>query len=132
MINAIKHKKSDNTREIRFNVKESDLDTLVQTDLSVFISVESLFLFKQLQLSYGFFDIHPDLWETNQDYIEGKKILKSLEVVNDVAERGVALITAYNRCLTRNEEQKQLLLQLIQHHRQKFPNCTKTTLANAE
>lgn len=102
MINAIKHQESDNIRKIRFNVKESDLDTLVQKDLSNLISMESLFLVKQLQLSYGFLNIHPDLWKTNLNYIEGKKILKNLKVVNDVAERGVALITTYNHCLTRN------------------------------
>lgn len=132
MMRAIKHRKSDNTQEIRFNMKECDLNTLAQKDLSNFISVESLFLFKQLELPYGFLDIHPDLWETNQDYIECKKILKSLKVVNDVAERGVALITTYNRCLTRNEEQKQFLLQLIQYHRQKFPKSTKTILTTAK
>lgn len=73
MVNAIKHHKSNNKKKIRFEVKESDLDTLVQKDLNDYGSVKSLFLFKQFQLSYGFLDVHPDFWKTNQDFIECKK-----------------------------------------------------------
>jgi len=54
--------------------------------------------------------------------------VKSLKVVNDAAERGVALIQAFNGVLTSPEEQKQFLLQVVEKHSCDFPNCNKSTL----
>jgi len=49
-------------------------------------------------------------------------------VVNDCAERGVALIQSYNNALTKNEDEKQYLLQLVSDHRKKYPKPNKTVL----
>lgn len=49
-------------------------------------------------------------------------------MVNDVAERGVALIQQFNTTITHDEEQKQYLLQIVESHRKKFKNCNKSTL----
>jgi len=51
-----------------------------------------------------------------------------VKVVNDSAERGVALIEEYNSIITRKENQKQYLLQVVQDHRRKFPDCKKELL----
>lgn len=51
-----------------------------------------------------------------------------MRVVNDIAERGVALIEEYNKLITINEEQKQYLLLVVKQHRQKYPNTKKSTL----
>jgi len=51
-------------------------------------------------------------------------------VVNDTAERGVALMQSYNSILTKNEDHKQYLLQVMEQHRQKFPNATKATISD--
>ena len=48
-----------------------------------------------------------------------------LKVVNDTAQRGVALIQAYSGSLTRDEEQLQYLLQVVAAHRQAVPQPTK-------
>ena len=53
---------------------------------------------------------------------------KHLRVVNDCAEHGIALMTSYNSTLTKDESQKQYLLQLVASHRMKFPVPTKKTL----
>ena len=53
-------------------------------------------------------------------------------MINDHAERGVALIDEYNRTLTHDEEQLQFLLQIIACHRNEFPNHLKRTLATQE
>ena len=42
--------------------------------------------------------------------------LERLKVVNDGAERGVAMITTFNDTLTRDDETKQALLQVVEHH----------------
>lgn len=54
-----------------------------------------------------------------------KKITKNLKVVNDIAERGVKLFEEFNKLLTNDEEEKQLLLQVVEANRKWVP--TKTT-----
>ncbi|CAD6217544.1 GSCOCG00011374001-RA-CDS [Cotesia congregata] len=68
------------------------------------------------------------MWPDNESYQENLKFFEKLKVVNDVAERVVALVEEYNKCLTKNEEQFQYLLQVVKEHRRKYPNCDKKTL----
>ena len=70
---------------------------------------------------------NPDTWESDNDYIAGQQKVRSLKVVNDAAERGVALIQAFNGALTSQEELKQFLLQVVEKHRHDFPNPNKST-----
>ena len=51
-----------------------------------------------------------------------------MRVTNDIAERGVALMEEYTKVLTKDEEQKQFLLQVVKHYRQVFPDRKKETL----
>ena len=71
--------------------------------------------------------ISPQRWKENEDFIEAKKIVRSLKVINDTAERGVQLITEFNNILTKNEEQKQFLLQVVREHRKLFSDNKKST-----
>jgi len=45
-------------------------------------------------------------------YIQAQTKARQLKVVNDTAERGVALCQSFNEVLTNREEQKQFLLQI--------------------
>jgi hypothetical protein len=56
---------------------------------------------------------------------QASKVIAGLAVVNDRAERGVALIQEFNKKLTKNEAQLQFLLQVVSDHRKQFPSCTK-------
>ena len=49
----------------------------------------------------------PLIWLTDKNYTEMKLTAHELKVVNDTAERSVALIQAYSGSLTRDEEQLQ-------------------------
>ena len=49
-------------------------------------------------------------------------------MVNDLAERGVALMQEYNQLLTKDEDQKQALLQTVSEHRKKYPDAKKSTV----
>jgi len=53
-----------------------------------------------------------------------------MKVVNDSAERAIALMQQYNSSLTKNEEQKQYLLWLVERHRKQYPTCAKSTILN--
>jgi len=81
-----------------------------------------------LDITTYFLQADPDTWNSRDDYKRAFEITRSLKVVNDTAERGVALIEEYNSLLTNDEEQKQYRLQVIQDHRHLFPDAKKSTL----
>ncbi|XP_075150833.1 uncharacterized protein LOC142224940 [Haematobia irritans] len=56
---------------------------------------------------------NPNTWPINNNLQEGLKIIKTLKVVNDMAERGIKLITDFNDLLTNDKEQKQYVLQIV-------------------
>ena len=67
----------------------------------------------------------PSTCLTDKNYTEMKLTVHELKVVNDTAQRGVALIQAYSGSLTRDEEQLQYLLQVVAAYRQAVPQPTK-------
>ena len=48
-----------------------------------------------------------------------------------MAERGVKLITDFNNLLTKDEDQKQYVLQVVSKCRALYPDVSKTTLTKA-
>jgi hypothetical protein len=70
----------------------------------------------------------PDVWKTDVIFQAMKASVRQLKVVNDCAERGIALIHSYNSALIKDEKQKQFLLQLVSGHRKQFPKATKAAL----
>jgi hypothetical protein len=48
-----------------------------------------------------------------------------IAIVNDFAERGVALKQNCNQILTKDEQQRQYLLQVIEWYREQFPIAKK-------
>ncbi|XP_050544876.1 uncharacterized protein LOC126907552 [Daktulosphaira vitifoliae] len=79
----------------------------------------------------NFLHIHPSQWSSSREYQQGKQIIKELKVVNDSAERGIKLIQDFNKSITRNESQKQFLLQVVQDYRTQYPQATKKVLNQA-
>jgi len=67
-------------------------------------------------------------WENNLKYKRGKEIISKLKVVNDTAERAVKLIEDFNKIGSKNEEQKQYILQVVTEYRQRYSNSNKSTL----
>uniref|UniRef100_A0ABD2WNZ5 Uncharacterized protein n=1 Tax=Trichogramma kaykai TaxID=54128 RepID=A0ABD2WNZ5_9HYME len=114
----------------RRKVELSTIDSFTGKDLSDFVSEKSLKLFEVFDLPSDFLDLDIELWQDSNEYKASHDFLKNLMVVNDVAERGIALIEDYNNCLTKNEKQLQYLLQIVREHRKRFPNCNKTTLSS--
>lgn len=70
----------------------------------------------------------PTEWDEHDSFRHATKVIKGLAVVNDRAERGVALIQDYNKKLTKDEDQLQFLLQVVSEHRRQFPDCTKRNI----
>jgi len=69
-------------------------------------------------------------WNDDPSYQELKTSASKMKVMNDSAERAISLMQQYNSSLTKNEEQKQYLLHLVERHRKQYPTCSKSTLLN--
>lgn len=63
----------------------------------------------------------PQEWPANEQYRAGQSRLKLLRVVNDTAERAVKLFEEFITLLTNDEEEKQLLLQVVEANRKAVP-----------
>lgn len=134
----IKHKMAniitptdDNIYENRIKrtiVKVEDLNSLKEKDFSFFITSESKLFFSRFSINTDFLKKNPLTWQDDEHFQRGLEILRRIVVVNDTAERGVKLIQEYQNLLTKNEKEKQYILQIVAEHRKRYPDATKTSL----
>ena len=98
-------------------------------DMSSFISSESWLVFDILDLTgtQDWLTIPPTLWHNFTEFKKLEEFVTNLSVCNDVAERGVALISSYIN-MTESEEQRQALLQVVEFHRSLITDCNKSSL----
>jgi hypothetical protein len=78
-----------------------------------------IFLFRDQQNIFKLTTINetqlpPEDCNTNVNYQQGKERIQKLRVVNDTVERGVRLFHEFNNLLTHDEEEKQLILQVVE------------------
>ena len=124
MVKALDVVGSENPpKRINFDVSAVDGKAIAS-----FVTSSSLRFFEILKLPSDFLRADPQEWESRSDYQTAAKYVRALKVVNDCAERGVALMQNYNSILTKNEDQKQFLLQVVEQHQRKYPNALKKTL----
>ncbi|KAG8176621.1 hypothetical protein JTE90_028603 [Oedothorax gibbosus] len=71
-------------------------------------------------ISSQFLEKDVEMWIEDEEYQAAKCTTRHMKVVNDIAERGVALMDEYNKLLTNDEEQKQFLLLVVQKYRQRI------------
>lgn len=117
MVTALNEDASDYSPK-RINLNASHIGEL---NIEDFVTSNTLRFFIILGISSAFL-------KKDDDYKKSKNIVRSMRVVNDIAERGVALIEEYNKLITTNEEQKQFLLLVVKNYRQKYHNTKKSTL----
>ena len=67
----------------------------------------------------------PNEWNDDSIYKQFKLACDKMTVVNDCAERAIALVTNYNSALTKNEQQEQYLLTVVRQHQHDMPCCSK-------
>jgi len=93
-----------------------------------FVTKSTIRFFKQLDLSEDFLEQEPSEWENEASHRRSRETVRSMKVINDLAERGVAPIQEFNESITRSEEQKQFLLQVVEGHRNAFSAPTKDAI----
>lgn len=97
--------------------------------ISDFISKHSNSFFERFNLPTNFLQQDPQTWKINEQYKHCVEIVSKIKVVNDAAERGIKLIEEYNSILTKHEEQKNYIIQVVASYRKRFPDISKATMA---
>ncbi|KAK0066170.1 hypothetical protein Bpfe_004291 [Biomphalaria pfeifferi] len=123
LITASEHETSSE-RSIKYTGKEE----LGDKKLDYFIGSRSHFFFQVLNLDKSFLNLPVEQWPQLEAYQHAKMVAHSLKVVNDSAERGIALATNFNKSLTKKEDEKQYLYQVVESHRKQYPDAKKATL----
>src|SRR6218665_706402 len=106
-----------------------DQSTIPDKRLSSFVTSNTKNFFQVLAIPDSFLATEPDTWLSNSDYMVVKDIVRELRVVNDTAERGVALMQEFNALLIKDEEQTQFAIQVIKEHRKRCPDSKKDMLS---
>ena len=107
---------------------EQELQNFGEKTVANFVTKASRRFFEILGIPSDFLAFDPEEWEGRPDYNACREVVRKLKVVNDFAERGVALMQEFNSILTKDEEQKQYVLQVVEEHRRKFPDAKKPRL----
>ena len=94
-----------------------NLADIADLRLEHFASSRSLDLFTRLEFDISFLRDDPILWPGKPSFQLALKCAQALKVVNDVAERGVALMSDYSQILTHDETQRQAILQVVEQCR---------------
>ena len=98
-------------------------------DMSTFVTSDSWLIFDFLALteSQDWLTIPSNLWQNFSDFRKLSVFANSLTVCNDIADRGVALISAFiNKA--QSEEQREALLQVVEFHRSLVSDTNKSSL----
>lgn len=99
-----------------------------ELNLRDFVSQKTKKFFTNFGLSSDFLQFDPSTWETNFDFEEGWSFSRDVFVINDPAERGVKFMKDYNKILTLDEGEKEVLLQGVEAYRHKYPSYNKSSL----
>lgn len=102
------------------NVSKLNIDGFVTSNTKIFF--ESLFANdSNAEDPNNFLKIDPSRWINNEKYLRAEEIVKKMVVVNDAAERAINLITRFNEKVTTIEDEKQMVLQVVEAHQKLFP-----------
>ena len=99
-----------------------------KTELRDLVTSKSRELFDVLKLSAEWLALPPGQWDTDPDYIEFRKFVRTVKVTNDCAERGVKLATDYSKSLTKDSQERSKIYQVVEAERRDKPDAKKCTL----
>lgn len=94
-----------------------------------FVTANTLNFFKRIDVSTDFLSVDPAKWEDRDDYNDGLNICRSIQVVNDIAERAVQMFSTYNRLGTKDEEDMQYMMHCINDYNAKYPSVVRSKLS---
>ena len=101
-----------------------------ETTLADLVGPQSYLVFDMLNIKSDWLKEPVDTWQDDSDYAKAHSIVKNLKVVNDVAERGIKMMSDYAEKITTDHQHRQVLLQVVEKHRNFFPSYQKKALKN--
>ncbi|KAK3924611.1 Uridine 5'-monophosphate synthase [Frankliniella fusca] len=114
VLNLGVQKKATYKSRMKYVVGQKDnMYDLIDKDLDFFVSKHTLKFFEYLRIDSSFLSADPATWHTLPSNIQALETVKGLQVVNDIAERGVALIKSYSACegkVTNDETELQKII----------------------
>lgn len=126
-----KMKKLDRNEWTERNWRLLDCTDIAKKDLGDFVDGSSMAALKSLKLDIQFmFNHDASHWKNLEEYKTAKKIVDSLPVVNDCAERALKLATDFNESLTSSETEKQRTIHVIEENRKRLPNAKKSVMTS--
>ncbi|KAG0725534.1 hypothetical protein GWK47_004660 [Chionoecetes opilio] len=93
----------------------------IETKREMFRDVCHAVLLQDPWVGCRFFGSRPNSVARQSGIHRRRSCVKELRTVNDFAELGIALMQDFNLALTKNEEQRQFLLKVVEEHRRKYP-----------
>ena len=97
-----------------------------KTELSDLCGPNSYMLFNILGTDSDWLYLSPEEWKGNSQYGEMEIYVRTVKVVNDLAERGIKLISDYSQILTNDNQTRVTLLQGVEMSRKIHPNFKKS------
>ena len=122
----VKKKEEEKNEVNRYILHQKDFFSL-QTLSNVFANATKT-LFARFSININFLSKNPTTWNDDPGYESGLEKLQKTVVMNGIAESGVKLIQEYNTILTKDETEKQFVLQLVNENRENYPSATKYSL----
>ena len=101
------------------------IESLRKASMDNFITRQSLLFFDRFGLDKEFLRKDCESWMNDESYIASRNIVKSLKVVNDSTERAIQLTQEYIN-LSKKEDQRQYLFQVISEYRKDNKDCKKS------
>ena len=96
-------------------IRLQNCSDLQKKELYELITSSSLRTLQLLRLDTNFIMTNdPETWNDSPLYAQNKCIVDSLKVVNDMAERSIALMSDFNSSITKNETEMQRLIQVLE------------------
>ena len=93
--------------------------------LEDFVNSESWLLFQMVKVQPTFLGLPVDQWENDTSFLQLRNIVTSLRVVNDAAERAVKFGADFTQVMTKDEGNRQNILQSVELARRAFPHATR-------
>ncbi|KAK3917640.1 putative nitrate/nitrite antiporter NarK1 [Frankliniella fusca] len=116
MVNNLSKKCQRKKRIFKFTIPKN-LQVIATADLSIFVNEKTLEFFKIVGLNMDFLSEDPHCWPSLPSYAEAQSVVRGLQVVNDCAERAVALVKSFNNSITKDELDFQNLLLVMKKER---------------
>jgi hypothetical protein len=113
MVDILKEKNDDIELQKILSLKAEEIIDFLNRDLPTDLFTPNSFnTFSRFNISTDFLQVDSLEWPITMNIKKVRCILSSLKVVNDTAERNVKLMEENNQKSTKNEDQKQYLLQV--------------------